>query len=160
MTATAMSVPASPTAARPLRRGAAWLLAAIVALGLLGVAGCASAGGKSNKLQQAQYAWSAAIRWGDFEGALNLVDPEYRKAHPLTPLDLERYKQVQISSYRTQGSDTRIKQGVAVQDVEIGVVNRHTLAERTVRYREQWRWDPEAKTWWIENGLPDLWLEE
>jgi hypothetical protein len=37
------------------------------------------------------------------------------------------------------------------------VVNRHTQAERTVRFREQWRWDEEAKTWWTTGGLPDLW---
>ena len=44
-----------------------------------------------------------------------------------------------------------------MRDIQIGVINRHTQAERSVRYREQWRWDPEAKTWWVTSGLPDLW---
>jgi len=47
-----------------------------------------------------------------------------------------------------------------VREIEIGVINRHTLAERTLRYRERWRWDPEAGSWWIEGGLPDLWAGE
>ena len=46
---------------------------------------------------------------------------------------------------------------VAVRDVEIGVVNRYTQAERTVRFQEEWRWDPESKNWWLVNGLPNLW---
>ena len=47
-----------------------------------------------------------------------------------------------------------------MRGIEIGVINRHTLAERTLRYRERWRWDPEGGSWWIEGGLPDLWAGE
>lgn len=106
-------------------------------------------------LQQAQYAYSAAIRWGDFEGAWNLVDPEYRKQHPLSDLEFERYKQVQISNYTELG--TRGGDGTAMREIDIGVVNRNTLVERQTRYMERWRYDPEAKTWWLTVGLPDLW---
>src|SRR3546814_7427819 len=56
-----------------------WLAVAVVLL----ATGCASLGSKDDKLHEAQYAWSAAIRWGDFEGAWNLVEPEYRKANPM-----------------------------------------------------------------------------
>ena len=34
---------------------------------------------RNSELDKVQYAYSAAIRWGDFEGAWNLVDPEYKK---------------------------------------------------------------------------------
>lgn len=124
---------------------------------LLALAACASIANQSTKLDQAQYAWSGAIRWGDFEGAMNLIDPEERKKIELTPLQLERYKQVQISSYRDVGTSTDMDAGKSVRDIEIGVINRHTMAERTVRYREVWRWDAEAKAWWITSPLPDLW---
>ena len=46
-----------------------------------------------------------------------------------------------------------------IRDIEIGVINRNTLAERTVRYRERWRYDEAAKTWWLVTGLPDLWAD-
>jgi len=124
---------------------------------LLGLAGCASMGNEGNELDKAQYAWSGAIRWGDFEGAMNLMDPKLRDEHPPTSVELERYKQVQISAYRDVGASSDFKGGTAVRDIEIGVINRHTQAERSVRYREQWRWDPEARTWWLTTGLPDLW---
>ncbi|MDQ3511017.1 MAG: hypothetical protein M3414_04910 [Pseudomonadota bacterium] len=119
--------------------------------------GCASSARPTDALDRVQYAWSGAIRWGDFEGARNLVDPEQLKAKPMTALQLARYEQVQISSYRDVGSNRDIAGGTAVRDIEIGVINRHTLAERTVRYRENWRWDAEARTWWLQGDLPDLW---
>lgn len=133
------------------------LLKIFVFTALLALVGCASLGPETNKLDQAQYAWTGAIRWGDFEGAITLIDPKLREQHPPTAVELERYKQVQISSYRDVGSSSDLKGGTAVRDIEIGVINRHTQAERSLRYREQWRFDPVAKTWWITSGLPDLW---
>ena len=47
-----------------------------------------------------------------------------------------------------------------MRDIEIGAINRNTLAERSVRYRERWRYDEAAKTWWLVSGLPDLWATE
>lgn len=128
------------------------------ALGLLlALAGCATNPGQRDGLERNQYAWAGAIRWGDFEGALNLIDPLVREKNPPTPLQLERYKQVQISSYRDVGADSDMEQGTAVRDIDIGVINRHTQAERTVRYRERWRWDAESRVWWLVSELPDLW---
>ena len=96
----------------------------------------------------ARYAYSAAIRWGDFEGAWHAGRPEYRKEHPLSDLELERYKQIQIAGYRDLATQT-LPDGDVVRDIEIGVVNRHTLAERSPRYTERWRFDPEDKQWWL-----------
>ena len=132
---------------------AAWLLAAL----LPALAGCASSGGKRTNLERNQYAWSGAVRWNDFEGAQNLIDPTLRERQTLTPVQLERYRQVQISAYRDVGAEADLDAGRAVRDIEIGVINRHTQAERSVRYQEVWRWDPESKNWWITSGLPDLW---
>ena len=115
----------------------------------------AEAAGSSRKLEQAQTVYSAAMRWSDYEAAWQMVDPQVRAARPMTDLELERYRQLQVSSYREGGNST-LKDGTVVRDVEIGVINRHTLAERRVRWREQWRWDPEAKRWWAA-GLPDFW---
>lgn len=136
---------------RALARSVFVLFAATLLL-----AGCATQG-RERALDQAQYAWSAAIRWGDFEGAWTLVDPAFREAHPLTDLERERFKQVQISAYRDLGAT--VQGDTARRNVHVGVINRHTLRERQLRHVEQWRWDPVAETWWITNGLPDLWEE-
>jgi len=119
------------------------------------LAGCASGGRKMSALDQAQYDYSAAIRWGDFEGAWQMVAPEYRTAHPLTDLQFERYKQIQISGYRDLAA--RVGEGTAMREIQIGVINKNTMAERSIRYTESWRYDVAAKTWWIAGGLPDFW---
>ncbi|AWV05896.1 hypothetical protein [Marilutibacter maris] len=130
----------------------ACLVAVVAVLG-----GCASLGPKADALHRTQYAWSGAIRWGDFEGAWGLLDPDMRDEKPMTDLEMERYKQVQISHYRDIGGMSDLDGGTAARDIEIGVINRHTLAERTVRYQETWRWDEEAKRWWVTSPMPDLW---
>ncbi|KAF1719527.1 hypothetical protein [Pseudoxanthomonas wuyuanensis] len=109
-----------------------------------------------SKLEEIQNAYAAAIRWGDFESAWQLVDPEYRAEQPMTDLEFGRYEQVQVSGYR----DINVSadpDGTMVRNIELRVINKHTMAERTLRYRERWKWDAEAKRWWLVVGLPDLW---
>lgn len=125
---------------------------------VMGLSACASAGGtQMSALEQAQYAYSAAIRWGDIEGAWAQVDPAWKSAHPLTDIERARYKQVQVTSYKPVVSDA-MGEGLALRVVEIGVVNRNTMAERNVRYEERWRYDTVSKTWLVTSGLPDFWV--
>lgn len=130
----------------------------IVLIVLVGACATVKKSKQTSELEKLQYAYSAAIRWGDFEGAWVLVDPKFQDEHPLTDLDLERYKQVQISGYRERGATTAAD-GDKVRLIEIGVINRHTMAERTVTYQERWHWDDEKETWLLTSGLPNLWGE-
>jgi hypothetical protein len=132
------------------------LLLALLAA-LLALAGCASTPDRADALRQAQYAWSAAIRWSDFEGAWTLVDPAYRDAHPMTALEFSRYDQLRISGYHESGA--QVSGDTASRAVELGVVNRNTQVQRQVRYVEQWRYDPASERWWVTSGLPDLWRD-
>ena len=52
---------------------------------------------------------------------------------------------------------SRMKDGSVVRDIEISITNRNTQSERSVRYREIWRWDDKAGRWWQTTGLPDFW---
>jgi hypothetical protein len=136
-------------------------LLAVLLLALM-VAAPASALGKrqrSSQLEAMQLAYASAIRWGEFEEAWELVDPAYREANPMTELAFERYRQVEISGY-TDKNTTQSPEGNVLRNVELRVINRHTMAERSLRYREEWQWDPEAKRWWLVVGLPDLWNGE
>jgi len=111
------------------------------------------------KLTEVQDAFAASVRWGDFENAWQAVDPAYREEHPMTDLEFERYQQVQISGYRDISRRSG-PEGTIERQIELRVINKHTMAERTLRYLERWRWDPEAKRWWLVVGLPDLWNGE
>jgi hypothetical protein len=53
-------------------------------------------------------------------------------------------------------ASTTLPDESVAREIELRVVNRHTQAERTVRVRETWRYDEEAKRWWQTEGLPKL----
>ncbi|MET0807468.1 MAG: hypothetical protein ABWX93_01795 [Pseudoxanthomonas sp.] len=128
----------------------------MLALVVAAPAGALAKRKKGGQLDAMQAAYAAAIRWGEFEQAWELVDPAYRQAHPMSELAFERYQQVQISGYSDRNS-ILADDGSVIRNVELRVINKHTMAERTLRYREQWRWDADAKRWWLVVGLPDLW---
>jgi len=137
-----------------------YLLQCVAALSLL-VATSAWAGDGPSRSQRAkltptQEAYVAAVRWSDFEGAERFIDPEYLAQQPLTDLQRERYRQVQVSGYRERSSSAGAD-GSIERRVEMSVINRNTQAERTVMVNERWRWDPDNKRWWQAAGLPDLW---
>jgi hypothetical protein len=114
---------------------------------------------QKGKLDEIQNAYAAAIRWGDFEGAVNFLDPAYLQEHPVGEFELSRFEQIQVSGYRDMNTSVE-PDGTVVRAVEVRIINKHTQAERTVRYRERWRYDEEAKRWWVVGGLPDFWKGE
>lgn len=128
--------------------------------GLLLVSAASLAGDISRKqrkqLEDIQTAYASTIRWGSMEDALAYLDPEQRKADPLSEFELRRYSQLRVSSYRER-STAALPNGIVERRVEVGVININTQAERTVGVIERWRWDPGTKRWWQTNGLPDLW---
>lgn len=110
---------------------------------------------RNDDLKSTLYAYQSLIRWGDFEQAAGMVDPAHLKQHPISRLDWERYKQVQVAGYRA--SDPLPSGEDEVQlTVEIEFVNIHTQSPRSIIDRQVWRFDREAKRWLLTTGLPDL----
>jgi hypothetical protein len=107
-----------------------------------------------SQLEKNQYAFAAAIRWGDFEGAWSLVDPAVRKEKPMTAADFARYEAIQVTGYRDL-AEMPGPAGRFLREVQIEIVRRESRTQRRVRFTEVWRYDPAAKAWWIE-ALPDL----
>ena len=100
------------------------------------------------------YDFAGAMRWGDFNKAYDFVDPKTKSEHPLTDLEKERFKQVEVSGYEVM-SKVAGKETVD-QQVRLDLINRNTQVPRSVIYHEHWRWDAVAKTWWLVSGLPDI----
>ncbi|WDS34856.1 hypothetical protein [Pseudoxanthomonas sp.] len=111
---------------------------------------------KQRKLTDTQTLFTKAMRWGEFEQAWSVVDPKARESRGLTGLELSRYKQVEVTGYSEIGSMSE-PDDIVVRVIEMRVVNRNTMAERTLRVRERWRWDEADGQWWLQDGLPDLW---
>ena len=124
-------------------------------LALLLLTACGSMGAQRNPRDQALYSYVSAVRWSDFNAALAFVDPETRRTRPMTDLESERYKQFQVAGYEVK-SASEPGEGQYEQVVELRLVNKNTQVERIITDRQQWRWDAQAKRWWLVSGLPDL----
>lgn len=155
-------MPAAPAAtvrmpmSRPATASPSLFVRGLLVVLLLSLAGAAFAGKKRDLLGRNQYAYSAAIRWGDFEGAWSMVDPKTRKEKPMTDVEFSRYEQIQVTGYRDLATMPGPDEDSELREIQIEVVNRNTLSPRTVRFTEVWHFDPVTKNWWIA-GLPDFW---
>lgn len=114
---------------------------------------CASSSGDRAR-QNALAEYGAAIRWGEFDRAQDFVDPIHRAEHPITDLDRERFKLIQVSGYEVKHA-TATADGLQ-QTVEIRVINKLTQSERILTDRQTWRWDEAGKRMWLMSGLPDF----
>ena len=99
--------------------------------------------------------YAATIRWGTIEQAESFVDPAYRAAHPLSQLELDRYKQVRFTNYN-DSAPVPVNDDEVNPTVEIGVVNVHTQEARSFIDRQVWKYDRKAKLWLLSSGLPDI----
>jgi hypothetical protein len=124
-------------------------------MSLLLLAACGGAGSVINARDNTLSDYGVAIRWSEFETAWQFVDPDLREQQPLTDLERERFKQVQITGYDVKSKNVLADGGID-QAVEVRVVNRNTQIERSITDHQHWRWDPAGKHYWLVSGLPDL----
>ena len=127
----------------------------ILALALCAGCGAMAAQSESHSLETTLAAYANAIRWGDFSQALPFLDPEALKAHPLTPLDMERYKQIHVAAYTEQPPVPAGPHEVR-QIVQLDLVNINTQTSRSIVDKQLWRYDEKDKHWRLLSGLPDI----
>jgi len=129
----------------------------LLCCGFVLLAGCATMGSQSESraLELTLNAYANAIRWGDISQAIPFVDPETLKKHPLTQLDMDRYKQVHFASYNEQPAVPAGPHEVR-QVVKISLINVNTQVERNIVDNQLWRYDEKKKHWFLVSGLPDI----
>ncbi|HSN01713.1 MAG TPA: hypothetical protein VLS52_11950 [Rudaea sp.] len=129
----------------------------LLVCGFVLLAGCAAmtAQSESRALELTLNAYANAIRWGDISQAIPFVDPETLKKHPLTPLDIDRYKQVHFASYSEQPV-VPVSAHEVRQVVKISLINVNTQVERSIIDNQLWRYDEAKKHWLLVSGLPDI----
>lgn len=127
----------------------------IVVAAIVLLAGCATAQRK-DALTSTLNTYAATLRWGSFQSALKFVDPKVLETNPPTSLDMARYQQVRVSDYDEGAGPSVVAENEVQQVVQLHLINIHTQSERTVIDRQTWRYDPEAKRWWLTSGLPNV----
>jgi hypothetical protein len=125
----------------------------LISLLAIMLTGCAS-DIRSDSLSKTLNQYASVLRWGDFASAQQFLDPDYREAHPLSPLDLARYTQVRVSSYDDGQGAVPSGENEVRQVVQINLINNNTQSERTVVDHQTWRYDPATHKWWLMTGLP------
>ena len=119
------------------------------------LSGCAT-NRRQDALNLTMIKYANTVRFDGLEAAEQFVDPKVRAAHPLTNLDHERYKQVQVSGYDDGNGPIPAGENEVRQVVQISLTNIHTQSVRTIVDHQVWRYDPEKTQWWLESGLPDI----
>lgn len=127
----------------------------VVVLATMLLAGCATKT-RSDALMTTLKAYGSTLRWGDFQSAAQFIDPAVRAAHPLTPLQLARYRQVRVSEYDDGPGPVPVGDFEVRQTAQISLINVHTQSERSIVDQQTWRYDENAKRWWLISGLPDI----
>jgi hypothetical protein len=121
------------------------LLAAVL---LLAGCGTIEKDKRVSALEAALYRYGEAIRWGYYDSAFALVHPDRRTALPpgLENIRVTGYEVVQPPAQT--GGDT------AAQMVRIDYVREDVQRVRTLTDRQQWRYEPATKSWWLYSGVP------
>ena len=131
------------------------ILLPLAASAVMLLAGCAQ-NTRSDSLTATLNAYGSAVRWNGLQSALQFVDPKVLKAHPPTDLDVARYQQVRVTDYDDGAGPVVLGNDEVQQTVQISFVNVHTQVERSIVQHQVWRYDENAKHWWLESGLPDI----
>lgn len=121
---------------------------------MLVLAGCPD-GTRQAKPDATLSDYGTAIRWNEIDKAMAFIDPELRDKAPLTDLERERFKQIQVTGYEMKSRETDADGNIS-QTVEIHLINRNTQLERSIFDHQTWRRDIAAKRYWLTSGLPDF----
>lgn len=127
----------------------------LLALCVLALTGCASQQ-RSESLTKTLAAYGGTLRWGDFQTAAQFIAPKMRAEHPLSTLDMARYKQVRVSEYNDDAGPAPVDDFDVQQTVQISVINVHTQAERSIVDHQSWHFDQKTQHWWLTSGLPNI----
>jgi hypothetical protein len=133
------------------------LTLALVVSASLALAACATdrMRSKTTVLDQTLREYAAAVRWRDMTAALDFIDPKLLAEHPPADVAVDRLRQVHISSYDEQPV-VPVSEDEVRQVVRIELLNVNTQQVRSFVDRQTWKWDEEAKRWWLVSGLPDI----
>jgi hypothetical protein len=131
------------------------LLTLLALLVTLTLAGCAT-DQRNQALSTTLLHYANTVRWGDFQQAMQYIDPKELQEHPPTSLELSRFAQYRVSGYEEGQGPMPNGENEVRQLVQISLINVNTQAERTVLDRQTWRYDPEKKRWYLMSGLPKL----
>jgi hypothetical protein len=132
--------------------GKIWALAAI---GMVLLSACETKQ-QEQTLESVLTAYEKAIRWSEWDMAVEFLGYDNEGEDFPTPLDLDRLRLFRVTGYEVR-SATPSSDGLEFrQAVEIRMFNKSQAVERVLRDRQEWRYDADRKSWFLFSGLPDV----
>lgn len=122
-----------------------WLFFVMVLAGCAGVA----QQNRLNQFEQIEKAYGVAIRWSDFERAVEVAGLEGDQAQ-LSP----RLRQVKVISYETLMADASSDLNQVQRTAEIEYSFVDSIRVHRIRDRQIWRYDEPRQRWVLSSGLP------
>jgi hypothetical protein len=122
-----------------------WLLFVMVLAGCAGVA----QQNRLNQFEKIENAYGVAIRWSDFERAVEVAGIEGDQAR-LSP----RLREVKVISYETQIADASSDLNQIQRTAEIEYSFAGSIRVHRIRDRQIWRYDEPRQRWVLSSGLP------
>ncbi len=132
------------------------LSVAIVIMAALVLSGCASTSKQSKALDETLKQYELAVRWSQWDGALDYLAVEYLRDNPISRLDMDRLRLFRVTQYLTRSAIPFDKGMGFRQVVEIRLFNKNRAVERVLIDQQDWRYNMERERWFLHSGLPDV----
>jgi hypothetical protein len=101
------------------------------------------------KMEDNMNSYASAIRWGEFEKALQYQNPAKRSR-----LDLAWLKNIHVASYDVVYKKENLGGNIFEQTVEIRYYNEQIGVEKSLTDRQVWRYDEDKQKLMLETDLP------
>jgi len=99
--------------------------------------------------------YESMVRWSQWDAAVEFLSPEYLEEHPVTRLEMDRLRLFRVTQYTLRSAALFDEGKTLRQTVEIHLFNVNQAIERTIIDEQEWRYNPTAKSWRLNSGLPD-----
>lgn len=106
---------------------------------------------KEETLQNRLKAYQSTVRWGYPGQAYNFLRKDIAAATPL-PGNLNN---VSVTEYKVIRPPAQVSENQATQTAVIGYIFDDRQVEKTLHDRQLWEYEPETKTWFRVNPIPE-----
>jgi len=116
-------------------------------------AGCAAYSDmkRQDDFSETTKSYEKMIFWSNYDTADSFRDPQEREIHPA---DIDELKDIKVTSYSVKKVSVSEDQAEVRQTVEIGYYRVDEVTLKTLRDQQVWVYNPMAKRWYLQSGLP------
>lgn len=127
----------------------------IVFLFVTGSVSCADIRAKEQAvlLQDSLRGYSNAMRWSDFDAAVTFIE---RREQAAEEPDLERLKDIRVTSYEIEDRYLSVDKGEAYVTAKISYHRADSMTVATITDKQTWWYRKDQRRWFLDGSLPSF----